>query len=312
MEDISCDSPYLEAFLANNKHCHCSIVDGEYHIDTPWGSEDCRLVFNVEDVPALKQLPDIVLDPRFDAIIHKGKKLIEFVFTFLNPTEESSKGYLDRSFKFIFLGKEHDCYFIEPSEALFTIARAFRRLPSEGPSLTVPQMLAFRDYQRIDKLPGPNKKYFEGKQPRNFYLSLPNNYPDADMVRLTKHLNFIMRWFDRESPEIIVRTETSEASKKIKPSRYFQSSFPETISLRQLDDVVLTLIDVAKDAGPRFSFLYYYQVLEYSGYYYLDDKIRKCQRSFQSEPFSVVKSEPPCPHDWLISTPSFPTFPRSL
>ena len=37
-----------------------------------------------------------------------------------------------------------------------------------------------------------------------------------------------------------------------------------------------------------------------------------CQRSFQSEPFSVVKSEPPCPHDWLISTPSFPTFPRSL
>ncbi len=37
-----------------------------------------------------------------------------------------------------------------------------------------------------------------------------------------------------------------------------------------------------------------------------------CQRSFQSEPFSVVKSEPPCPRDWLISTPSFPTFPRSL
>ena len=40
--------------------------------------------------------------------------------------------------------------------------------------------------------------------------------------------------------------------------------------------------------------------------------VGSCQRSFQSEPFSVVKSEPPCPHDWLISTPSFPTFPRSL
>jgi hypothetical protein len=39
---------------------------------------------------------------------------------------------------------------------------------------------------------------------------------------------------------------------------------------------------------------------------------RGCQRSFQSEPFSVVKIEPPCPHDGLISTPSFPTFPRSL
>ena len=37
-----------------------------------------------------------------------------------------------------------------------------------------------------------------------------------------------------------------------------------------------------------------------------------CQRSFQTEPFSVVKSEPPSPHDGLISTPSFPTFPRSL
>jgi IS5 family transposase len=42
------------------------------------------------------------------------------------------------------------------------------------------------------------------------------------------------------------------------------------------------------------------------------NQINACQRSFQSEPFSVVKTEPPCPHDWLISTPSFPTFPRSL
>ena len=40
--------------------------------------------------------------------------------------------------------------------------------------------------------------------------------------------------------------------------------------------------------------------------------MRICQRSFQTEPFSVVKSEPPSPHDGLISTPSFPTFPRSL
>ncbi len=38
---------------------------------------------------------------------------------------------------------------------------------------------------------------------------------------------------------------------------------------------------------------------------------RNCQRSFQTEPFSVVKSEPPCPDDWPISTSSFPTFPRS-
>jgi hypothetical protein len=41
-------------------------------------------------------------------------------------------------------------------------------------------------------------------------------------------------------------------------------------------------------------------------------RLEICQRSFQSEPFSVVKSEPPCPYDWLNSTPSFPTFPRSL
>ncbi len=38
---------------------------------------------------------------------------------------------------------------------------------------------------------------------------------------------------------------------------------------------------------------------------------QRCQRSFQIEPFSVVKSEPPCVHDWPISSPSFPTFPRS-
>jgi hypothetical protein len=37
-----------------------------------------------------------------------------------------------------------------------------------------------------------------------------------------------------------------------------------------------------------------------------------CQRSFQTEPFSVVKSEPLCLYDWSISAPSLPTFPRSL
>ena len=36
-----------------------------------------------------------------------------------------------------------------------------------------------------------------------------------------------------------------------------------------------------------------------------------CQRSFKIEPFSVVKTEPLSPQIWSISTPSFPTFPRS-
>ncbi len=287
MENEKVDNPLLSVFLRNNGHCSLSVVNGEFHIDSPWGSEDCRLVFNADDEASLTHLSTIMLDPKFDAIIHRDDRLVEFIFTFLHPDDETSKGYIDRVFNFCFLNDEYKCFFREPSKELFSMARAFRRLPSEGPNVTVPQMLAFRDHQRFDRLPDSNKKYFEGKQPRSFYIQLPRNYNDIDMVRLAQHLNFIMRWYDRESPEIIIRSVTTDAAKKVKPQRYFQDSFPETISLRQIDDVILTLINVAKEAGARFSFLYYYQVIEYCGYYYLDDKIRKTLKRVLRNP-SVV------------------------
>jgi hypothetical protein len=56
--------------------------------------------------------------------------------------------------------------------------------------------------------------------------------------------------------------------------------------------IYLQLIDVAQHTSPRFAFIYYFQVIEYAGFYFVDEKARRALKSFLRDPAMIT-----CPED---------------
>ena len=63
------------------------------------------------------------------------------------------------------------------------------------------------------------------------------------------------------------------------------------MAAHEIDDFILQLIDVAKSSSPRFSFIYYYQVIEYAGFYFVDEKAKKEIRQFLTDPAMIMCPE---------------------
>jgi len=64
-------------------------------------------------------------------------------------------------------------------------------------------------------------------------------------------------------------------------------SFPIEMNLPETDEVLLTLLEVASLSAPRVAYLHYYQVLEYVGHHYIDNKTRAAIKRIVKEPAIV-------------------------
>ncbi|MCK4349840.1 MAG: hypothetical protein KAX13_03225, partial [Candidatus Krumholzibacteria bacterium] len=173
------------------------------------------------------------------------------------------------------------------------LVKRFRRLPSESGVVVAPQLRAFRDAQRLDKLPAVRKRYFKGKEPRNFFLRCDRAPLSFDVASVARHLNLVACYYDRRSPKIVIRPEEADVHcERVTPHRYIGEEFPQALSVAPVDGFVLQLIEVARESSPRFAFIYYYQVFEYAGFYYVDDKAKRELRRFLRDPAMIN-----CPED---------------
>ncbi len=98
------------------------------------------------------------------------------------------------------------------------------------------------------------------------------------LLLLARHLNFYMRYFDKESPMIVIHEDLPAQTGREKSERYPYSEFPETISARTLDPFLLGLWESTVHGGPRLRFLYSYQILEYAAFYHASDSVRHAVR----------------------------------
>ena len=150
----------------------------------------------------------------------------------------------------------------------------------------------FRDVQRLDKMPGKVKSFYEGKVPRNFFVKANSPLLSLDIENLTRHINFHMMYYDRKSPFIIIRRPETLLPTTKPQLRHFANEFPSALAAHPLDDFILQLIVIARISTPRFAFIYFYQVLEYAGYYFIDEKTKKEIRQFLRNPAMIT-----CPED---------------
>lgn len=283
----------LEIFQHNNPECKLSIEGECLVIQNPWGSNECRISFSLSDTIDIGQLNTLIFPTQLNAIIHIDTNEIEFIYGYLLPDEEPTKSHINRSFNIHFEGQRFGCRFAEPTDLLLKIAKRTRWLPTEPGEMVVSQLRAFRDFQRLDKLPDRAREYFGKRVPRNFFLKADKPIQSLALDDIAHHINFIMYYYDRRSPIIDIRQESgTKHSEKSLPMRFCEGSFPSSMVLNRIDDLILQLITVARGTNARFAFIYYYQVIEYAGFYFMDERVRKTLKRVLKDPLMIN-----CPND---------------
>jgi hypothetical protein len=85
-----------------------------------------------------------------------------------------------------------------------------------------------------------------------------------------------MNYYDRKTPHIVIH-EKEEMEEFGLPCNYVKNKkIPQEIIFTNINSVLMDLFHIAKDTDNiRQKFIFYYQVLEYCAYYYLNDELKR-------------------------------------
>lgn len=257
----------LKPFIDANPTAELREQDGVVTIAKPWGDDTIQIDLSGNEESLVAALNDLVLHPSFSALYHRSTRTMEFIYSAFVPPDE-----LNRKFSFAFDGKEYACDFSACSEQLLLIADAFD--PS-GPSNdgAYRNLLTFKRYLRFKEEDGsPWQK--GDRVAASFWL----RNVDADetfLLRLTRHLNFYTYYFERTCPQVMIHDERRTVTVRRLNSPF--DSFPVNIVSRGLDDYLMGLWENSVNASDVFrKYLYLYQMLEYTAFYYIQNKVM-CQ-----------------------------------
>src|SRR5690606_15608523 len=270
----------LKRSLENNTSIVPETVKDKILLKKPYNDESLHLLFEKSiDFTIVK---DIVLPEELVAIYHKDKSVLELAAVPIfkeNPL-------IKKSFDFIYQGASFKCNSDKSSSQLEFIARNF--VIAETFTYSYHRNLPMlRDYY-FKRMP---KRFIEDSIPISFYVSGDFNKINYEYVNLLKHLNFYMSYFDRDSPTIII-LDRRDGLAKFKTPCLFQmtNTFPDKINSLIIDPVLLDIFTVAQDTRDiRLKFIFYYQILEYSSYYYLNYKVRNKLTSTLKSPDFTYK-----------------------
>jgi hypothetical protein len=268
----------IETFLQNNPWSKVVAREGGDCIEMPWNDSTLVLELKHFDEAAMSRLNDLILFPSFSAVYHRAEKKMELIFTPFRQAELET-----RSFRFEFEGSEYDCNFSPPSECIFDLAKA--SLPITAPTTTDYRNLRhFRRYISMQAREPKEEGFTERYSPISFWIT-PCEADEQQLVRLFEHMNFFMAYFDNRSPSILVHEAEPQDAVKETRVRYLWGAFPDAIRATSIDPYLLGLWSSAKNAGDTFrQLIYYYQMLEYSAFYFLTEKSEKSIESILRAP----------------------------
>lgn len=268
----------LEAFLENNPWSSLADREGGSCLEKPWGDSTLILELGSFEESSLNRLNDIVLFPSFSALYHRNEKKIELIFTpFRQPELER------RAFTFEFEGEAYSCKFAPPSECVFDLARASTPVKAS----TTTDYRNLRHFMRYITFPDQGQKpifFDERYSPLSFWIG-PCPQDEQKLRRLFEHVNFFMAYFDSRSPTILIHEAEPQDELVENRVRYLWDEFPSEIRATPVDPYLLSLWASARGAGDTFrQFIYYYQMLEYSAFYFLSEKSEKSIETILKSP----------------------------
>ncbi len=241
-------------------------------LTSPWGDETIKLFVSEEDEALVNALNALRLPPRFTAIWHCDTKDLEVIYGPLPPDSEMRS----RSFGFDFGGRSYSCEFGEVSERLLLLVKS-ASLEEDIDFYDTRNLRMLKLYLRMQERESnisPLKDFI----PTSFWIRGIEEWDENVVVELAQHLNFYMRYFDRETPLIQIHEDLPEQEGKQSTIRYPYGEFPKTVSARLLDPFLLGLWESSVHGNPRLRFLYNYQIMEYAAFYYAGESLQQTVR----------------------------------
>ena len=266
------DNKSFSTFVQNNKLKISTDKNDNIVLENVWEDDSILLVFNKAE--SFVGFDKILMHNKLLALFHNnpGEQDYEFIYQPLLKTNSC----IGRSFTFNYEGHEFHAKYDEPTEIFEKIARSFRRCKPESDS-NFRNLLLFRDFYDKEHLKESIQLYFKDRVPINFHITGPFSlYDEEQQLALMRHLNFYMKFYDRWSPEIeILKTECSSETYSI-PCKSKKEPFPNHLNILNIDNIVLSILQTARSAeSNRLGYIFYYQVLEYCAYYYMDADFKR-------------------------------------
>lgn len=249
-------------------------------IRKPWNDASLGLLApepDGSDSELVEALENIILPERLSAIYHKDIRMLEANLTaFKRPKEYHD--IEEREFTFSLFGGMHRCRFGRSSNRLMELALA-TVLYGGDTSTNYRNMASFRMFSR----PESEEESDRVSTPLSLFI-YDVEWDEEIVISLVKHVNFYTKYYDFFSPVISIH-EQPEIDALAQRSRYIDGKFPESISGRELNQILMSFWSAAHaEDDPARRFLYYFRVIEYVSFFHLDYSIKSAVRRTLSIP----------------------------
>jgi hypothetical protein len=134
------------------------------------------------------------------------------------------------------------------------------------------------------------KEYFSNVDPLCFWIEGIDCDEDV-VLEVINHLNFYMSYYDTASPTINVHSPASENITQQPQTKYAIDVFPAMIAAVPITNTLLQLWQASRSGDPARRFLYCYQIIEYSSFYFLEDNVGRALRRLLSAPHAIANIE---------------------
>lgn len=253
----------LETAKIINETIQIEEQDSSVEITNCW--EDNSFCFKFEKEESWDFIKSLVFPKELLAIYHKDRNLYEFIFMPLSEKYE-------RSFEYVYCGKNFKLYYDVPSDRFQNLIRHYTQNDSVEINDRAFGLLRFAQYYEVSGNENQPVLY-----PTNFFI-----YGDFDKLDYTqhivffKHVNFMLRYYDRKSPSIVIMDNADDNIADIDiPCKSKTDAFPQKIASSQFNSTLLELMMAAHNTySCRLKYIFYFQVLEYCSYYYVENSLR--------------------------------------
>ena len=253
-------------FINNNKLSY-KFEDNVHVLSNCWG--DSSFAFHFDDDTKFDVLENVYFPDNLYAIYHSDKLKYEFIF---QPILSNSV-LIGRSFDFIYKGNVFKASYGDPTSEFKLLADAFvDNLLEMDDNRSCRNFKYFVDYYQSVKNQILNTEY-STIVPINFFIQGPfNMLEESELFVFFKHVNFYMAFFDRKSPWIFIDNHSKNHETYKVPCLFnINKEFPSQINATPINSDLLDLFSIARSAyTPRLQYLFYFQVLEFAAYYFIE------------------------------------------
>jgi hypothetical protein len=279
----------IENFKKNNPYSE--IVEETKHtkIDKPWNDDSFIILLDKKD-KSIQELKDVILVDYLAAIYHTKTDTLEFIF---GPVEkEDENDYTSRKFDFNYEGETFKCYFDKVTKPLELLATGFQRSKSNSKT-NHRELRMLNDFYTLDEQPEFIKEFFKNSEPYSFFIKGNLKKYKDDFTYFLRLLNFYLEYFDRECPQVIMYKKENYKEEFTVPCYSTDATnFPKSINATNIDFTILETLSIAhRTEDTRLQFIFYFQVLEYCTYYFLDTNIKKELNNILKRPDINSKSK---------------------